>query len=111
MTYCYDRMILIKDPDTETDYLTGALDMTEALLEKLDEMLNQYNLPHAFTLPFFDGSDPDPDNAVVRMFYREEDEMTVELVYCLFSHLHRHVPGAKIYQGFAKKAKRLTENE
>lgn len=109
MTYCFDRMILIKDADG--DYLTGALDMTEALLEKLDAMLTEYNCPHAFTLPFFDGADPDPDNAAVRMFYREEDELTVELVYCLFSHLHRHVPAEKIYQGFAKKAKRLEVNE
>lgn len=100
----YDRYVIIRDYDN--DDIPGVLDADDEKLEKLDAMLNEYNISHCFTYPNFEGSDPDPDNAVVRLIYGTEDEMTLELVYCLWAYIHRNIPREKILECFAKKAKR-----
>lgn len=107
----YDRYALIKDYDNSE--IPGVLDADDDKLEKLDAMLNEYNISHCFTFPHFDGAEPDPDNTVVRLIYSTEDEMQLELVYCLWASIHRNMPREKILTCFAKKAKKLglTENE
>lgn len=101
----FDRYVLIKDYDGN-DY-TGVLDADDEKLEKLDQMLNEYKIDHCFTFPYFEGADPDPDNAVVRLIYSTEDEMQLELVYCLWASIHRNMPREKILACFAKKARKL----
>lgn len=98
----YDRYVVIKDYDDP-----AILDVDEDKLEKLDNMLNEYNIPHFFTYPIVEGKDPDPEEAAARLIYGTEDEMNFELVYCLWASIHRNMPREKIIAGFAKKAKRM----
>lgn len=98
----YDRYVVIKDYDDP-----AILDVDEDKLEKLDNMLNEYNIPHFFTYPIFEGKDPDPEEAAARLIYGADDEMNLELVYCLWASIHRNMPREKIIACFAKKAKRM----
>lgn len=100
----YDRYVVIKDYDDDP----RIQDVGEGMLEKLDEMLTEYNISHAFTYPMYEdqGQGNDTDEAVARVIYCTEDEMNFELVYCLWASIYRNMPREKILKCFAKKAKR-----
>lgn len=85
--------------------------ITEELIEKLDEMLTQYNIQHFFSLPISNLDGTAADDEVVSISYESKDEVTVELIICLWSRIHRNYEQEMIYKAFSKKIKKLEEKE
>ena len=93
----FDTRLVIKDMD-------GFPSVNETL-SKLDEMLNFYDVDHCFTLPFGTDFDNHP-TAMVTLFYNEEDDMLLSLVYALFSKVYRHCDDKSLGGSLAKIARR-----
>lgn len=86
---------------------TEAHPMTEAMLDKLDEMLTQNGVEHFFTLPVeaTDGIATNPDDYVT-VFYTEAKRMTFNLVYMTWAKVVRNVSDEDILKGMAKMVER-----
>ncbi len=109
MIAIFDRIIDIKN-----DSKKGFEDVTEEKLEALDKMLTASGVSHAFALVTVEEIDKiyekNPDcEYCCSLEYEEKDEVTVELVYMLWSKVHRGASDAAIRKAFAKKTMR--ENE
>lgn len=82
-----DRMIAIHDKEDSI--------VSYEMIKKLDQMLNEYNVPHAFTL--YDPDNQDTDVAF-NLYYEEKDEMTLDLVLMLWAKLERKFNDKKIFE-------------
>lgn len=82
----FDELIIIYNKD-------GHPDMDEENLTKLDRMLNEYNIKHAFALP------------------TEKDSLEVELIYTLFSRLYRSAKDETVAKTLIKVANRYLNND
>lgn len=76
----FEQTILIKN--------TEKYPITTELVDKLDEMLNQYNVAHAFVLPS-DSQIAEFPEACLALSYEVKDRMTVALAYSLFCKVYR----------------------
>lgn len=76
----------------------------DGMIEKLDEMLNEYGVKHFFTLPDGDGTGAAIDqDAVVNVFYdADTDEMTFFLVYALWTKTVRKMSDKRILNGMER---------
>lgn len=81
--------------------------VTTEMLEILDEMLNDYEVKHFFTLP--DGKDgiAFDDSHVANVYFEESDRMTFSLVYMLWFKTVRHVEDVKIANAMKKVSARF----
>ena len=66
--HVFDTYVTIKDRE-------GHPDMDDTLLEKLDEMLTTYGVPHAFTLPHEKTMEDCPE-ATLEVAYDSSDDIT-----------------------------------
>lgn len=73
----FDTYVTIKDRE-------GHPDMDDTLLEKLDEMLTTYGVPHAFTLPHEKTMEDCPE-ATLEVAYDSSDDITFSLVYAVYA--------------------------
>lgn len=73
----FDRFIVVKDRE-------GHPYMDKSLVERLDEMLNTYGVPHSFSLP----REMTIEDAL-ELSYNSCDEMAFSLVYMLFNKTYR----------------------
>lgn len=76
--HVFDTYVTIKDRE-------GHPDMDDTLLEKLDEMLTTYGVPHAFTLPHEKTMEDCPE-ATLEVAYDSSDDITFSLVYFFHGH-------------------------
>ena len=86
--------------------------VNDGMLEKLDEMLNQYNVPHFFTLP--DGDDEGfaiDQTHVAKLYYESENHTACIIVYMLWLKTIRNVPDEKIAKVMMKTAERIRSAE
>lgn len=94
-----DRTITIKSTDKHR--------IENGMIEKLDEMLNGYNITHFFTTPIDSTNGiANNDEDYLNLFYDEEDEMTVDLVYALWCKTIRHIEDKLICNALSEMAKR-----
>jgi len=84
--HVFDTYVTIKDRE-------GHPDMDDTLLEKLDEMLTTYGVPHAFSLPHEKTMEECPE-ATLEVAYDSSDDITFSLMYILFN---------KTYGGFCER--------
>lgn len=77
----FDRFIVVKDRE-------GHPYMDKSLVERLDEMLNTYGVPHSFSLPR-EMTIEDCPEAALELAYNSCDEMAFSLVYMLFNKTYR----------------------
>jgi hypothetical protein len=80
-------------------------------IEKLDEMLNAYNIEHSFTLPQHAIIEKYP-TAMAVLNYMDADEMVVDLIYALFCKVHRNAGDKEVAKALANVANHFigTEN-
>ena len=76
-------------------------EVTEEMVEKLDEMLNQYNVQHFFSEPMNENEDDEIDN-VLAIFYEDKDRQTFYLVYMLWCKTVRNIEEQKIWKAMKK---------
>lgn len=88
-----DRMIAIHDRENSI--------VSYDMIEKLDKMLTEYGVDHAFTL--YDSEHQDTDVAF-NLIYKEEDEITVELILMLWAKTKRHYTDDKIKEMMRRAA-------
>lgn len=81
----------------------GYPDINEALVEKLDEMLNTYGITHAFTLPSESTLIKQP-NAALALHYDSKDGIEVELICALFYRVYRKVESERLAKTLVKIA-------
>lgn len=102
MVKIFDRYINIKNREEFED-------CTEEMLEKLDQMLNEYGIAHAFTLAGADEieaiNSKDGLEYCVTLMYEEEDELTCELVFTLWARYYRKAPDTTIKKAMYKMSK------
>ena len=79
-TTVFDCVINMKDEE-------GYPNVDESLIEKLNAMLNEYGIRHSFSLPHPATIEEIP-NVAISLHYCEEDDMTVSLIYALFSKVY-----------------------
>lgn len=94
----YDRYLNITNRE-------GVQDCTEEKLEKFDEMLNEFGVSHCFSLA--DAHEIEVINEsdreyCVAVMYEESDETVFEMVYMLWSKIHRGVSDEMIYKAMKK---------
>lgn len=80
---------------------------TDEMIDKLDEMLNEYGVRHYFSLPTADEDGYAKDGEVLNVFYdASEDDLTWHLVYALWLKAVRgYKDDDKIRRSFTKKLK------
>lgn len=89
--HVFDTYVTIKDRE-------GHPDMDDTLLEKLDEMLTTYGVPHAFTLPHEKTMEDCPE-ATLEVAYDSSDDITFSLVYILFNKTYTNLTvGLETYE-------------
>lgn len=90
-----DTTITIKDTETSP--------IKEGMVEKLDEMLNEYGITHFFTLPI-DSTDgiANNDEDCLNLWYDKKDELKVELIYALWGITTRHTEEWRIRKALAR---------
>ena len=94
-----DRMTIIKEVEENQ--------VKDGMIEKLDEMLTSYNVPHFFTLPpCVPGEDYAEDDAVMCIYYEEKDSVTFSLVYLLWNKTVRGIADERIKKNMRKAAER-----
>ncbi|MBR5286211.1 MAG: hypothetical protein IKU30_04870 [Clostridia bacterium] len=100
MLFMADRAITIKESDENA--------CTIADLEKLDEMLNAHKINHFFSIPMGDenGIAIDQNDAAI-LYYEEENEMTVDLIYALWAKTCRGADDKKIAKCLERIADRF----
>lgn len=102
MVAIFDRCIHIKN-----DSKKGLEDVTEEKLDLLDRMLTEYNVPHAFALATTEdidkiyGKNPGCEYCC-DLEYAEKDEVTVVLLYLLWSKVYRGANDEQIKKAFQK---------
>lgn len=70
-------------------------DFTEEMLEKLDEMLDEYEVDHAFTECRNEDIEKDV-NSTVTVVYNDEDDTKFFMVYALFCMKYRNADADEI---------------
>ena len=91
-----DRIIAIHDKEDSI--------VSYEMIEKLDQMLNEYNVPHAFSLYFADHQDTD---VAFNLYYEEKDEMTLDLVLMHWAKLERKFNDEKISEMMRRASQRF----
>lgn len=81
---------------------TDEYPMTYELLETLDQLLDQFNVKHFFTLGSQADIDEDPD-VVYSVMYEEKDHSTFFLVYALWCKHYRGLTDEKLYKAMLKE--------
>lgn len=102
MVIIFDSCINILNNSTN-----GLKDVTEELLDNLDRMLTDCGIAHSFFLMTLSEIDKihkrNPDSKYFcSLMYQEEDEVTVELVYALWTKLYRGASDEAIRNVFSK---------
>lgn len=87
-------------------------DFDEKAVEALDEMLNAYDIPHSISLPYQGDIDEleELGDVELTIFYMEDDEMTFDLVYLLWSKKYRNASDKKIAENAWKITKHWNRN-
>lgn len=101
MLKIFDKYVNIKNRDDLED-------CTMELVEKLDQMLTEYGVVHAFSLATKEEIDTINDTGVeycVTLMYEEKDEMTFSLVYTLWARVYRKAPDEKIRKVMSRLSK------
>lgn len=101
MLKIFDRYVNIKNRDDLED-------CTMELVEKLDQMLTEYGVEHAFSLASKEEIDTINDTGAeycVTLMYEEKDEMTFSLVYTLWARVYRKAPDEKIRKVMSRMSK------
>lgn len=101
MLKIFDRYVNIKNRDDLED-------CTMELVEKLDQMLTEYGVEHAFSLASKEEIDTINDTVAeycVTLLYEEKDEMTFSLVYTLWARVYRKAPDEKIRKVMSRMSK------
>lgn len=80
-----DKMIAIHDKENSI--------VTYDMIVTLDKMLDDHGIKHAFALYNVEWQDND---VAYNLLYREEDEITVELILMLWAKTERHYTDDKI---------------
>lgn len=94
----FDASVVIKN---SLDYR----DVTEDLLDLLDGMLNEHNVPHCIMLPGpadIKKADDDLKEAVVELCYMKKDRDVFALVYMLWMVYNRGASHVKLMKAMAK---------
>ena len=86
--HVFDTYVTIKDRE-------GHPDMDDTLLEKLDEMLTTYGVPHAFTLPH----------------EKTMEDITFSLVYILFNKTYRGATDKAVAESMIKVSAKYMDAE
>lgn len=81
---------------------TDECPMTNELLETLDQLLDQFNVKHFFTMGYQADIDEDPD-VVYSVMYEEKDHATFFLVYALWCKQYRGLTDEKLYKAMLKE--------
>lgn len=89
-----DKMIAIHDRENDI--------VTYDMISVLDKLLNDHGIDHAFTLYNSNWQDTD---VAFNLIYREEDEITVELILMLWAKTERHYTDDKIKEMMRRAAK------
>lgn len=82
---------------------------TEEKLEKLDEMLNEFGVSHCFSLTGTQEVEAIEESGreyCVTVMYEGSDETVFEMVYMLWSKIHRDVSDELIYKAMKKVSAR-----
>lgn len=92
---------------TQTIKSTEEYPIHDGMIEKLDDMLNEYGVKHFFTLPI-DSTDGIANNAddYLNLFYDGKDETTFTLVYILWCKTTRNFDDTLMNKAFSQIAKR-----
>ena len=77
------------------------IEVTEEMYVKLDEMLTEYGVDHAFRLPKPNEFD-DSENAEMVCMYLEDDDTAYDLVFLLWTHKVVGMSDGKIGKAAAK---------
>jgi len=96
----YDKLITMYDRE--------GCEPVFATVDKLEAMLKQYGIKHAFIYPH-PQTIKENNEATLQLCYNEEDDMTVCLIYTLFSKVHRKANDEKIAGCLIKTASRYIE--
>ena len=97
----FDRMVYI----TNKDNLSYP---TTYLVQTLDNMLTEYNIPHAITelldmeISDFETKHPDQE-VIIKILYCEDNEIEFNLIYALWLKVCRGASDEFILKGFCKK--------
>lgn len=91
---------------------TDEYPVTEEMIDKLDNMLNEYGVTHFFTLPI-DSTDGVANDAedLLNVFYDSKDDLLFNLVYALWCKAIRRVKDEKLYKALSRIAKRGVKEE
>lgn len=84
--------------------------MDDTLLEKLDEMLTTYGVPHTFSLPREKTMEDCPE-AVLEVAYDSSDDITFSLVYILFNKTYRGVTDKAVAESMIKVSAKYMDAE
>lgn len=101
--HVFDTYVTIKDRE-------GHPDMDDTLLEKLDEMLTTYGVPHVFTLPHEKTMEDCPE-ATLEVAYDSSDDITFSLVYILFNKTYRGVTDKAVAESMIKVSAKYMDAE
>lgn len=101
--HVFDTYVTIKDRE-------GHPDMDDTLLEKLDEMLTTYGVPHVFSLPHEKTMEDCPE-AVLEVAYDSSDDITFSLVYILFNKTYRGVTDKAVAESMIKVSAKYMDAE
>ena len=88
---------------------TGMTDCNESLLEMLDTLLNQFDIPHSFEYTYPDKQElceAKGHEYCVSLVYRCEDEMQLDLVMCLWLTKYRNCDDSIIRRWWHRQALR-----
>lgn len=102
MIKVFDERITMKDKDNYASVYST--------VDKLDEMLNAHNIPHAFVLPLAEEIERNPEYTMCLM-YETENSMEVSLIYALFCKLYRGLENENIATALSKIANRYKKEE
>lgn len=103
MLKIFDRHLNIKNSD-------DLKDCTMDLVEKLDGMLTEYGVEHAFCLASkeeVDSINSTDSEYCVSVIYDKEDEMTFNLVYALWFRVYRKASTEKIRKALSRISKEV----
>lgn len=104
MIAIFDRYVNIKNRKEMTD-------CTEEMIEKLDQMLTENEIPHSFFYTTAEEQDQISEKGqeyIASVMYKTEKEMEFELVYCLWAKRFRNTPDELIRKAWKKNIQRNT---
>ena len=100
----FDTYMVIRDKE-------GVVDMTDEMLEKLDDMLTSAGVDHAFTECGDGDYNSDKGYPVYRLAYMGSDSTKFFLTYALFAATYRGFTDEMINKAMARHLARMKENE